>query len=98
MQVTHPLDCELVDFLLGKLAGPEHARLEGHLSECPECLAAASAKASADMFIELLIAADSRLTLDRSTTATPAPDATPSLFSPTIDSLSLRTNGCDPLV
>jgi serine/threonine protein kinase len=98
MPVPHPVDRELDDFLLGKLEGPDHARLEGHLSECSECLAAASAKANADTFVELLVAADTRLTLERSVASTPVPNATPSAFSPTVDLLSPASRAYDPLL
>jgi anti-sigma factor RsiW len=85
MLATHPLERELDDFLLGKLTGPDHAHIESHLGECSACLATASAKASADTFVALLVAADTRVTAERSANVTPIPDATPSAFRSTLD-------------
>jgi len=72
MTATHPSDCELADFLLGKLPDPESVEVEGHLAACDECRDRAASTQADDTLTQLLTAARTRADAERS--AAPDPD------------------------
>lgn len=63
---THPTADALTAFLLGRLADPDDAAVEGHLSACPECQGRAAATRATDPLVEL-VAASGRGATDAAT-------------------------------
>src|SRR3954449_2146485 len=86
MTATHPSDCQLSDFLLGRLTDSVQADVESHFAACVSCPDRAATVTANDTFTELLASARTVADPVRSSAPTPTPDgaATPPAFAPTL--------------